>query len=126
MTQSISLVAAQLVEPRNRREDEEDQPTETSPTPEAAAAQGFDRQRDRKEQETGDESDEVPAPYAVQCEYRVLYLVTNPDLTGEAIEQIAYWDSTKVAWPYFRADLSSILARADLPQLVLPMLQTLP
>ena len=71
-----------------------------------------------------DEGDGPADPYAVQCEYRVLYVVRDSTLTDDHLSQIAYWDATKVAWPYFRADLSSVLARADLPQVILPILQT--
>jgi preprotein translocase subunit SecB len=77
--------------------------------------------------QVGSDADEATArPYTVQCEYRVIYAVASGELAEDGPSQVAYWDATRVVWPYFRADLAAILARADLPQVALPILQTGP
>jgi Uncharacterized protein conserved in bacteria (DUF2188) len=66
---------------------------------------------------------EEPEPYTVVAQFRLTYALERAgELTDHDFEQFAHWNAVFNAWPYWREYVSSIISRAQLPQVIVPVM----
>lgn len=67
---------------------------------------------------------EDAGPYSLIARYRATYSVgPSEDLSDDDIEQFAQWNAVFNVWPYWREFVGTILDRADLPRIAVPIMR---
>jgi hypothetical protein len=65
-----------------------------------------------------------PDDYELYARFRLVYRVSRgAEFTKHELEQFVYWHAVVTVWPYWREFVGSILARAELPVLLPPLLE---